>query len=65
MSIYSIENCEVVKDTGKAILVESPELEEPLWVPQSQVHPDSEIWEEGQKGTLVISEWFAEKAGLL
>lgn len=65
MAKFEIEDCEVIKDSGAAILVESKNLEEPLWVPQSQVHADSEIWKEGDVGLLIISEWFAEKKGLL
>jgi hypothetical protein len=65
MATFKIEDCEIVKSTGKAILVESPNLEEPLWIPNSQVHDDSEIWKQGETGTLTITEWWANKEGLL
>ena len=65
MTTFKVQDCEVLKETDKAILVESPNLGEPLWVPQSQVHADSEVWREGDVGVLVISEWFAEKSGLV
>jgi hypothetical protein len=65
MAKFEIEDCEIIKDSGKAILVESPNLEEPLWIPQSQVHADSEIWKQGETGTLTITEWWAIKEGLL
>lgn len=34
------------------------------WVPKSQITDDSEVWEPGQSGKLVITRWFAEKEGL-
>lgn len=34
------------------------------WVPKSQIHDDSEVWEDGKEGTLVVSIWFAEKEHL-
>ena len=63
MSQHIIENCKVIKETSKAILVESDEFDEPEWVPQSQIHEDSEIWKEGDEGDLVVTEWFAEQKG--
>jgi len=51
------------KAKGKAILVEIPDLGGEFWIPQSQVTDDSEVWKEGDTGTLVISDWFAEKNG--
>lgn len=36
-----------------------------LWVPQSLIHDDSEVWEEGQVGRLVLPVWWATKKGLI
>jgi len=63
--VYEIENCECLKDTGKAILCEAEEIGEPFWVPQSQVHADSEVYGEGDVGTLIVTAWWAEKKGWL
>ena len=52
-----------IKSTDKAVLIET-EGEE-FWIPQSQIEDDSEVWEEGDEGTLVITDWIAEKKGLL
>lgn len=38
--------------------------EEEKWIPQSQVHDDSEVYEKGHTGKLVILAWFARKEGL-
>jgi hypothetical protein len=31
------------------------------WIPQSQIHEDSEVWKAGDEGELVIPEWLAIK----
>jgi hypothetical protein len=40
-------------------------LGEEHWVPKSQVHDDSEVFNDSNscEGTLVVTKWFAEKAG--
>jgi hypothetical protein len=35
------------------------------YIPKSLVHDDSDVYEDGQTGTLVIPEWFATKEGLI
>lgn len=54
------KNCICVKDTGKAILVENEDGES-AWVPQSQVDEDSEVYSDGDEGTLVVSKWFSDR----
>ena len=58
---FSIEDVLCLRQTDKAILVIVDGEEE--WVPQSQVDDDSEVWQEGDEGTLVVSGWFADKKG--
>ncbi len=43
------EKKEEFKDTGK------------FWIPQVAIHDDSDVYEEGTSGTLVVEDWFAEK----
>jgi len=52
------------KSTPKAILVDIEGMDEPLWIPQSQIDDRSEVWCEGDEGDLVISEWLAEQKGI-
>jgi hypothetical protein len=59
------EDCEALHETDKALLVYIPEFNEEHWIPKSQIKADSEVYEEGTSGTLVIGEWIAEKIGLL
>lgn len=33
-------------------------------IPDSQITDDSEVWQEGQRGDLVITDYIAEKKGL-
>ena len=54
---------EAVHETDSALLVEIEG--EQHWVPKSQILDDSEVWENGDKGKLIITEWFAKKRDLL
>lgn len=38
---------------------------EPLWIPRSQVHEDSEVHDQNTDGTLIVSRWFAEQEELV
>jgi len=52
--------------SGKALLVEAPIFDEPKWVPISQIHDNSEVWDakEGRdEGTLIVPRWLAENEG--
>ena len=64
---YDIEGCKVIQNTGKALLVRNKRCSEfdgeDIWVPQSQITDDSDIWRDGDEGTLTVTEWFAEKKG--
>jgi Ser-tRNA(Ala) deacylase AlaX len=51
----------IKKETAAAILVEIEGTE--MWFPKSQIHEDSEIWQEGDDGHLYITEWLAQKRG--
>ena len=37
---------------------------EEFLIPDSQISDDSEVWKAGDKGTLIISQFIAEKKGL-
>lgn len=50
------------RETPKALLVEVEGEEK--WVPKSLIHDDSEVYREGDAGTLVVPLWWAEKEGL-
>lgn len=51
-----------IRQTDKAIQVRIGKRE--LWVPQSQVHDDSEVYALGHDGVLVLRGWFARKEGI-
>lgn len=36
-----------------------------IWFPKSQVDDDSEVWEKGQTGEFVCSEWVAKEKKLI
>ena len=66
-----VEVTEVLVDSGKALLVRIDESDPvyettedgTAWVPQSQIHDDSDVWKEGDSGALVVTRWIAEQKG--
>jgi hypothetical protein len=61
----TVEKVEALKSTAYGLLCSFPELGKQCWVPQSQIHDDSEVFEVGHKGKLVIPRWLAEREGLI
>ena len=58
----SLGKAKVLTTTQKAIRVRLLEETGPhyvLWIPQSAVHDDSEVWKMGDVGELVVHNWFA------
>lgn len=59
---FSFDVTRVIRDSGQALLVATDDLDEPeVWIPQSQICDESEVWKEGQCGTMVVKRWFAKK----
>lgn len=58
----TLDNVTALRGTDKALLclIDGEEV----WVPQSQIHDDSEVYEVGGEGKLVITRWFADQRGL-
>jgi len=63
-AVHTIVNAEAIAETDKAVLVEAPELDEAIWVPKSVIDDDSEVYERGTEGDLIVAEWWATKQGL-
>lgn len=59
-----VEDCACTKATAKAILVTNPDWPDGRWVPLSVVHDDSDVYEPGTDGTLVVAAWWGRKEGL-
>lgn len=62
MSEIQFQNAVCKRETEKALLVEIEGEEH--WVPKSQIHEDSEVFERGGEGLLVVSKWWAKRQGL-
>ena len=58
----AFEDVTAILETEKAILCEYDGEE--FWIPFSQIHDDSEVYEQGDTGQLIISRWLARKKGL-
>lgn len=61
---FSIPDITCLFETDKALKCSREEYPEPFWVPKSQVHEDSEVFETGHVGTLVVTLWWAEQHSL-
>jgi hypothetical protein len=65
--VEEIEDCTCIRETRKACLIRVPgtgKAPAEVWVPKSVIHDDSEVYKEGDRGTLIVARWFAEKEGL-
>jgi len=63
---WMIEDVECIRDSDKAILVQVPGEDEPIWFPKSQLHKSaSQVFEYGDIGDIVFSEWIAKQKGWL
>lgn len=62
----ALEGVIALRATERALLCLIPdgEAKRELWVPLSQITDDSEVFEEGHEGQLVVKWWFAEREGL-
>lgn len=62
---FVLPDAECIGESARAIRVSAPDLLDPVWLPKSVVHEDSEVWdfsEEGKgPGDLLVARWFAEK----
>lgn len=56
-----VEDVSCERETAAAILVEI-EGEE-MWVPKSQIHEDSEVYEKDTSGSLIVSKWWGKQKG--
>ena len=63
MRPHSLGQGEAIRETDAAVLVMVEDLDEEVWIPKSQIHDDSEVWEDGHVGEVVVSEWLAGKQG--
>jgi len=55
-----------IDDSGRALRIEFTDGEHhPMWIPQSQIHADSEVYKEGHEGNVVITLWWAGEHGLV
>lgn len=60
-SFVRIEGTECVGETSAAINVMITSGQPHVWIPKSQVHDDSEVYERGGTGALIITRWIAEQ----
>lgn len=68
--MITINNSKCIAERPKAILVRSNEFlelgekENQCWIPQEQIHADSDVYKIGSEGKLVLKiGWFINKKG--
>jgi hypothetical protein len=63
----NLGQAQAIAGTEKALRVQLESEDEPRWIPRSQIHDDSEVYDDKNNATgdLVIKRWFAEKEGLV
>lgn len=52
-----------VSESGKGLLVSSPNLTKADWFPVSGIHDDSDVFKVGTEGRLILEAWAAKKRG--
>ena len=57
--------CHCISQSDKAICVIGMEVTKGIaeWIPQSQVHADSEVYKRGDTGELIITGYWAQQKG--
>lgn len=60
--LADFDDVECIHETTDAIkvLIDGKEY----WIPKSHIHDDSEVYEKGGEGKLIVSQWIAEEKGL-
>lgn len=64
---FAVIDATIVKMTKNAVLIRAPRFEVDIWIPQSVVHDDSEVFDDKHAGPgkLCVKTWYAEKRGWL
>ena len=61
---FSLEDVRAIRETDAALLCTGGDLgDDEVWVPKSQIHDDSEVFEEGHEGGLAVKAWYGRKKG--
>lgn len=55
-----VGQAKALRETDLALLVRIDGKRE-MWIPKSQIHDDSECYEHGTEGKLIVKTWFYEK----
>jgi len=55
----------LVSKSGAALLCTHDSWDKPVWIAQSQIGEDSEVYRKGDVGILVVRKWLAVKENLI
>lgn len=57
--------CDYETENAISIVIQDRGGTTGMWIPKSQIHDDSEVYEAGTRGKLIIPEWLAVEKGLV
>ena len=66
VEVVEIQECYARNETKRGepdqggLLVQFDDLDEE-WIPKSQIHNDSPVYKEGDRGALICTKWIADK----
>jgi len=52
-----------LSQTEKAVRIHLDDENTPRWIPKSVLHDDSEVYQTGDTGKVIVKQWWAEKNG--
>ena len=57
--------CESIRVSSSGLALYCDFGDSKVWIPISQIHDNSEVWEEGQRGDIIIPLWLAKEKELV
>jgi len=63
--VVEFNDVKVIKASERAILCRCDDWYADEWIPLSQISDDSDVFEEGDEGLLIVTEWIATQKGLI
>jgi hypothetical protein len=59
----NLGQAECTHETDLAIKCTVDDMDEPVWIPKSQIHDNSEVYKKGHEGDLIVTSWLAKQQG--
>jgi hypothetical protein len=63
MDGVNIGDGEGLRETAEAVLIYLDDVGDEVWIPRSQIHESSDVQDEGDVGSVVVTNWLAKERG--